>query len=92
MLDATETAAAEAALVYPASGLPRDERVEAHRVYNAELADITNQFRAYLADTYLSGFNQKVQDAVWSKVREDGGGYENMEIAYDGLADILKLV
>jgi hypothetical protein len=92
MLNAIETKAAEDALVYPSSELPRDERVAAKKAYNEELAAIVAQFRAYLADTYLSGFNTAVQDAVWNKVREDGYGYENMEIAYDELADILKLV
>lgn len=92
MLNASEAQAAETALQYPASNLPRDERAEALRVYREELANVTSQFRAYLADSYLSGFNTKVQDAVWNKVREDGGGYENMEIGYDELADILKLV
>lgn len=92
MLNAQETIAAENALVFPSHDLPRDERVAARQAYDAELDAIVDQFRAYLADAYLSGFNTKVQDAVWNKVREDGGGYENMEIHYDELADILKLV
>lgn len=92
MLNAQETIAAENALVYPSSDLPRDEWVAAKQAYNAEVDAIVNQFREYLANAYLSGFNQQVKDAVWNKVREDGGGYENMEIHYDELADILKLV
>lgn len=92
MLNATQTANAEAALVYPSRNLPRDERVAAVQAYNAELATIVDQFTEYLANTYLAGFNQKVKDAVWSKVREDGGGYQTMEIHYEEIADILNLV
>lgn len=92
MLNAAETTAAEAALVYPERTLSKEDRAVAMREYRQAQNDITDQFRAYLADSYLSNFSAQVQDAVWNRVREEGGGYENMECNYDELADLLKLV
>lgn len=91
MLTAEEATAAEAANTY-SRDLPRDERVAAHLNYLAESRRIRDEFVAYLGATYLSGFNTRVQEAVYEQAREVGGGYANIEIAYSELADIFNLI
>lgn len=91
MLTAAEATAADAALTFDRN-LPRDERVAAHQQYLAEQRNIRAQFAAYLAATYLPGFNTQVQEAVFDRAYEVGGGFENIEIEYSEIAVIFDLI
>lgn len=91
MLTAEEATAAENANTFDRN-LPRDERVAAHMEYLAEQRRIRAEFTAYLGATYLSGFNTQVQEAVYEQAREVGGGFANIEIAYEELARIFDLI
>lgn len=91
MLTAAEATAADTALTFDRN-LPRDERVAAHQQYLAEQRNIRAQFAAYLAATYLPGFNAQVQEAVYERAADVGGGFENIELAYEELAAIFDLI
>lgn len=91
MLTAEEATAADEANTYDRN-LPRDERVAAHQNYLTEQRRIRDEFVAYLGATYLSGFNTRVQEAVYEQARGVGGGFANIEIAYSELADIFDLI
>lgn len=91
MLTAEEATAADAANTY-SRDLPRDERVAAHQNYLNEQRRIRAEFAAYLGATYLPTFNTRVQEAVFEHAHEVGGGFENIEIAYEELANIFNLI
>lgn len=91
MLTAAEATAADAANTY-SRDLPRDERVAAHQTYLAEQRRIRAEFGIYLGATYLPTFNSRVQEAVYERAYEVGGGFDNIEIAYEELAAIFDLI
>lgn len=93
MLNANETIAAIAALVYPKAIADRDERVAAHAEYRAATGRIHGEFREWLAAEYASAMPANVQSKIWEKAWEDGhsGGYNEVEGHYMDYAEFAEV-
>jgi hypothetical protein len=92
MLNAEQATAADKAIPYYGKQTfnSKEERHEAVLAYKAERTKVTQEFRAYLEDTYSWGHSQKDKDLLWTAAWENGhsSGFHEVEGFYNEYTDL----